>query len=504
MNQPCLIAATPRAGRWNHRFLVPPQTSFSEAEVAHWADEARRSDVGPDYLAAVRQGVVQQASGRSGIELLILVALPIERLSESDRSRIQENLTRRLDELERLVLDGIDWERNGRQVLVPRQELQQWYEKDVASVLQKAPGRLISMWQKRNQPWVAVMLVVILCVLGFMFMGDDLLESLKHRFASQTTEKNNEAQVLPSDDLAIWASAVGIETGDVPASELAGRLADKLEEKLFFLKTSHDPKAPRTPAEDQTRLQQRLKALYDAGDFPETKEGLRELLAHKELRERIETVLAEKDSDRFVFIKRDPNPLKELVPRGTRDEVQEFPKTCGDRASPGPPLRKGGERFIRACSHHLESRSLGRTANCVCNRRTAQRFSLASAKGRGGGRRSLGMSRHTEAIKFPFVYRMAQGDKGRYALASEIRETSGHSGSGCGKNLLPTRESDRRDAPKQASRSRVALRREMIQRMTEFSSIQKPFRRLQTQVRFAKAKKRSSRSRSVRLEGKLL
>ncbi|MCA9070977.1 MAG: hypothetical protein KDA84_18750, partial [Planctomycetaceae bacterium] len=224
MNQPCLIAATPRAGRWNHRFIVAPGTHFTEADVARWVDEAQRAYMGRDYLAVVRDDVVQSESGRCGKELLILVGMAMKRLSETDRSHIQQNLTNRLGDLEHLVLQKVEWEQEGRQTLVAREELYEWYQQDVADVLEKGGVDSCPQKSRRSHRWFLPVLVVLLLGIGSLLMGKDLFEKLKSLVPSRspnpaTNTKDNPKNV-PLTDVALWARAVGIETGNTPTPTL--------------------------------------------------------------------------------------------------------------------------------------------------------------------------------------------------------------------------------------------------------------------------------------------
>ena len=138
MVRPLLFAETPRAGRWNHRFLVPNELSMSEEQLAENAARARQRAQGADYLAVVRQ-VEQQDGGRMADELLVLHGVNVEHLDAATRRVLVKRLEERLDDLEHLV-EIIDWEQEGKRLVVHRQELSQWFDEDFAAELAACRG----------------------------------------------------------------------------------------------------------------------------------------------------------------------------------------------------------------------------------------------------------------------------------------------------------------------------------------------------------------------------
>ena len=101
--RPVLFAETPRAGRWNHRFLIPSHVEVDQSRLATWASRARRHDRGDDYLAAIRRNVVQASGGREGDELLVLAGIETDTLSSEIRDQLKGRLECRMDDLENLV-----------------------------------------------------------------------------------------------------------------------------------------------------------------------------------------------------------------------------------------------------------------------------------------------------------------------------------------------------------------------------------------------------------------
>ncbi|MCA9174737.1 MAG: hypothetical protein KDB14_09665 [Planctomycetales bacterium] len=135
---PMLFAETPRAGRWNHRFLVPESLSLSEEQLAEQAARARRRPQGANYLAVVRS-VEQPATGRAADELLVLHGVEVERLDAATRRVLLKRLAQRLEDLEQLV-EALDWEQEGKRLVVHRRELKEWFDADFAPELAACRG----------------------------------------------------------------------------------------------------------------------------------------------------------------------------------------------------------------------------------------------------------------------------------------------------------------------------------------------------------------------------
>jgi hypothetical protein len=133
MSRTQLVAETPRAGKWNHRFIVSSTGDLSDSEVAKVVAAARRNLQGEDYLA-VSVKTAQSVSGRTGDEILVLTGIEVNKLSGTQRQQIMAQLEQRLAELAVLVTEKIDWERAGQSLLVERAELAEW-EKAISNLL---------------------------------------------------------------------------------------------------------------------------------------------------------------------------------------------------------------------------------------------------------------------------------------------------------------------------------------------------------------------------------
>jgi len=169
--EPQLIAETPRAGKWNHRFIAAADGNLSDSEVAKIVAAARRNPQGDDYLA-VSVETAQSVSGRTGKEILVLTGVDVKKLSETQRQQIVTQLEQRLANLATLVTEEIDWDRDGQAILVKRRELGEW-EKSFDDL----PTFVAEQDKKVQQPkkpssdqlkWIGGV-VGILLVLGIIF-----------------------------------------------------------------------------------------------------------------------------------------------------------------------------------------------------------------------------------------------------------------------------------------------------------------------------------------------
>ena len=125
-----LIAHTPRAGRHNHRFLIPPGATLADGVLSDFLAAATGSPdlssaAGGNYLAAVRE-VEQPTTGRRGQEVLMLVGVDVARLNPDKRRAVDGSLRDRMGDLEDLIVRTVDWERDWDRLLVERPELAEW------------------------------------------------------------------------------------------------------------------------------------------------------------------------------------------------------------------------------------------------------------------------------------------------------------------------------------------------------------------------------------------
>jgi predicted component of type VI protein secretion system len=129
-----LIAQTPRAGEENHCIIAPCLLPISEREVFQRISMAIYQPEGKDYLA-VSQTVEQTGSARHGREILVLVGINVNKLSATQRDKLQSTLKHYLFQFETLVTQTIDWNKENSALLVYRPELDIWKQDTVFSHL---------------------------------------------------------------------------------------------------------------------------------------------------------------------------------------------------------------------------------------------------------------------------------------------------------------------------------------------------------------------------------
>ena len=165
-NKPQLIAETPRAGKWNHRFIATKHGKLSDSDIAKIVAAARRNPQGDDYIS-VSVKREQLLSGRTGKEILVLTGIDVKKLSESECQKIVEQLEQRLkNDFDKLVTETIDWDKDGEAILLKRQELDNW-ENDLIEEFELKTEFLNSKNpQKINSPKNWRLFTIAIVILG--------------------------------------------------------------------------------------------------------------------------------------------------------------------------------------------------------------------------------------------------------------------------------------------------------------------------------------------------
>ena len=155
-----LACLTPRAGKGNHRFIIPNGSKLAEGDLLRLAGMARKPDqIGDDYICVGQ--IVQQLSGRDADEWLVVVGSSLKKLQEKDRQKIRHYLTTRVMELGNLV-GQIDWESSPDKAAVPSNKLAGW-EAEVNNVLQKGKTG-IGKWLIGGSFMSSILILVILAI----------------------------------------------------------------------------------------------------------------------------------------------------------------------------------------------------------------------------------------------------------------------------------------------------------------------------------------------------
>lgn len=130
---PQLIALTPRAGDWNHRFLVSPDSKRGVDYLARVTHNAKTKAIGQNYISVQRR-VTQTTGGRGGTEILVLSDVDLSQFDAEKIERLRKQLECHLDDLANLVTNVIDWDKEGQLDPVRRRELEDWLDVYIAPV----------------------------------------------------------------------------------------------------------------------------------------------------------------------------------------------------------------------------------------------------------------------------------------------------------------------------------------------------------------------------------
>jgi len=285
MRRVFLFSETPRAGHWNYRFLVPESDPVDPETLERYASAARRHNVGRDYLAVRRDAVKQVKTGRTAPELLVLAGVDVDALGER-RRRIEEWLRRRLEDLERLVVEEIDWEREGRTMVVGRPELDRW-----SAELQPLIGLAARQPKPRGRLWACARLLVCVAILaGLVYFGlGVVLRWLGDRHLSKE-------QARLDRDLRAWGGFLGVEssveealTRQEPAFDEAYReLSQVIARDLIVTQAGGDAE------ESALRLESQLAELYRLhAPTQQCPNSLASLLADDAFRQRVQRLYPE-------------------------------------------------------------------------------------------------------------------------------------------------------------------------------------------------------------------
>lgn len=169
---PFLLIETPRAGKWNHRHIVPP--GVSQQAYLNIIETARQKGEGDNFLAVGHDNKVKQfTTDRYAPELLILAGIDTKRLSKNQKQALQDSLTSLLGSVDKLVTEDIDWNREGETDPVVSEKLAVWFDqhfKDIETIVWNPNLKRLS--KKIMSATITIFLVSLGLVSYFGFKGD--------------------------------------------------------------------------------------------------------------------------------------------------------------------------------------------------------------------------------------------------------------------------------------------------------------------------------------------
>jgi len=207
-----LIAQTPRAGLRNHNFVIPTDVPILIPEVQEYLNTAIFKPEGKNYIA-VSQMVEQVADGRMGREMLMLVGLDVEKLSNEQREAVRSKLQDYLSsDFATLVTQTIDWNKYSGN-FIERSELVQWGQDDVFIGLPQfvktetlvipaheeteedsifsSSNKFQSFFEKKNIiRLLGIVLVLMITAASVKQCTKEEQESLKQKYAQTPAESN--------------------------------------------------------------------------------------------------------------------------------------------------------------------------------------------------------------------------------------------------------------------------------------------------------------------------
>lgn len=191
MESAFFVAETPRAGSTGHRFLLPPESTLTAAEVVALFQKATRKSEGKNFLAASRQVKQRLPNGsvRQGPETIVLTGVDTGGMSFIQKQRFQKMLQKRLTSLERLVTQEIDWDKEAAKTIIKRPELRAWLSEDRQSFLSATSLQFIT------PRWTDARLGTLLGVILGLITGGVLLF-----FLLSAPVDGNADQPGPDDD----------------------------------------------------------------------------------------------------------------------------------------------------------------------------------------------------------------------------------------------------------------------------------------------------------------
>lgn len=161
-----MFALTPRAGRWNHRFLVPSGSRWSQQALSKLVEAAKESR--QPSIISTNRSVVQATTGRTGEELLILKDERLTRLSTTARELIQKRVDDHAECLETIVTQTIDWDAMGSDLVIERTELSEWLQgaDGLIETISRDDAMPSEIDRTRSPYMISILVLLGLCATG--------------------------------------------------------------------------------------------------------------------------------------------------------------------------------------------------------------------------------------------------------------------------------------------------------------------------------------------------
>ncbi|MCK5718491.1 MAG: hypothetical protein KAH84_00930 [Thiomargarita sp.] len=293
MNKLQLIIETPRAGKWNHRFIAATDGILSESAITKTIAAARRNPIGDNYIA-VSSETTQSTSGRIGKEILVLVGLDVKQLANTEQQEIIQQLEQRLADVAILVTETINWDKDGKEILLRYPKLATW-EQDFAGLpVFSKPKEKIALAQKlhsNNKLKLIGVIAVILLVLGVVFWTGLLEDGIITTNGEQDSNSDNividEHENLNTTEVKpILQEKQKPKKDDTPTNK-KNQAFEKLKNQINSNKKFKDINCDKveiketragTDQKNQEKFVKICQVLKNIKDYPNSEELLEELL----------------------------------------------------------------------------------------------------------------------------------------------------------------------------------------------------------------------------------
>lgn len=344
-----VFAVTPRAGRWNHRYLVPVSAHWSEGDLVQWSDQAGRR-TGGERCLTVSRDVRQSSTGRTGTERVILCDPRLSALRDHPRTAraVREKLQACLEQMDTLVTEQIDWTETGERLVIQHPCLNQWQREldDELAPLPsepqgtRSPGNGVAI---ATRVTITVALIIALGMTAWGLTGGLFRKTQTELFHQQVHELATRLGIptMGHDEIRIIEQVTEkLET------DLFAREGDSLEgeERLLhtlrqFQEAVFDKPDPTARLLEDQGIVERLEALYPPPEHEFQKCGL----LRAELRK---SNVGNSDDDQLV------DDLEAIDPRRFRDIIQALANLKsslkGARALRSPDSGDAYVKFFRA------------------------------------------------------------------------------------------------------------------------------------------------------------
>jgi hypothetical protein len=154
-----LACLTPRAGKTNHRFIIPTGSKLSEVELLKLGGLAREADNDKDDYIRVGH-TVKQFNGRDGDEWLIVAGSSLKNLSSQGREKIRSYLSNKIHQLE-IILASFNWDSFPEQTSVQSVELNVW-ENEASQIVKNETAGKFTKWIWRSLVMTGVLILTIM------------------------------------------------------------------------------------------------------------------------------------------------------------------------------------------------------------------------------------------------------------------------------------------------------------------------------------------------------